>query len=113
VAAQWPRCYKIILFGSYARGDFVDEPQNGYQSDFDLLVVVSDEKLTDVADYWFEAEQRLLPTTRRSAASFNLIVDDLDGVNQGLGRRPLLLPRESSNRASLLYEVPGPRLQSG
>lgn len=41
---------KIILFGSYARGDFVDEPQNGYQSDFDLMIVVSDEKLTDVAD---------------------------------------------------------------
>ena len=29
---------KIILFGSYARGDWVDEPQNGYLSDFDLLI---------------------------------------------------------------------------
>ena len=31
---------KIILFGSYARDDWVDEPENGYQSDFDLLVIV-------------------------------------------------------------------------
>jgi hypothetical protein len=26
---------------------------NGYQSDFDLLVVVSHEKLTDVAEFWY------------------------------------------------------------
>lgn len=36
---------KIILFGSYARNDWVDEPDNGYQSDYDLLVIVSHEKL--------------------------------------------------------------------
>src|SRR3546814_17400970 len=29
---------KIILFGSYARDDWIDEPENGYQSDYDLLV---------------------------------------------------------------------------
>jgi predicted nucleotidyltransferase len=28
---------KIVLFGSYSRQDWVDDPQNGYQSDFDLL----------------------------------------------------------------------------
>ena len=47
---------KIILFGSYARTDWVDEPDNGYLSDFDLLVIVSHPKLTDIADYWWEAE---------------------------------------------------------
>lgn len=26
------KVYKIILFGSYARSDWVDEPENGYQS---------------------------------------------------------------------------------
>jgi hypothetical protein len=25
---------KIILFGSFSRGDWVDEPANGYQSDW-------------------------------------------------------------------------------
>jgi predicted nucleotidyltransferase len=43
---------KVILFGSYARSDWVDDPKSGYQSDFDLLVVVSHEKLTDVSEYW-------------------------------------------------------------
>ena len=32
---------KVILFGSYARGDWVDDPVGGYASDYDLLVVVS------------------------------------------------------------------------
>ncbi|WP_150125559.1 nucleotidyltransferase domain-containing protein [Sphingomonas sp. LM7] len=50
---------KIILFGSYARDDWVDEPENGYQSDFDLLVVVSHEDLTDVAGYWYIAEDKI------------------------------------------------------
>jgi predicted nucleotidyltransferase len=45
------RILKVILFGSYARNDWVDDPENGYQSDFDLLIIVSHEKLTDVTDY--------------------------------------------------------------
>jgi predicted nucleotidyltransferase len=28
---------KIVLFGSYSRGDWVDDAANGYQSDFDIL----------------------------------------------------------------------------
>jgi hypothetical protein len=44
------KIYKIILFGSYARDDWVDEPENGYQSDFDLLIVVSHRDLTELAD---------------------------------------------------------------
>src|SRR3546814_13067823 len=51
---------KIILFGSYARDDWVDEPENGYQSDFDLLVVVNHEDLTDIAHYWYVAEYSIL-----------------------------------------------------
>ena len=54
------KIYKIILFGSYARDDWVDEPDNGYQSDFDLLIVVSHRDLTEVADYWYVAEDRIL-----------------------------------------------------
>src|SRR5690349_13931069 len=39
---------KIILFGSYARGDWVEDPIGRYFSDYDLLVVVDREELTDV-----------------------------------------------------------------
>src|SRR6185295_15755771 len=36
------RILKIVLYGSYARGGWVDEPHTakGYQSDFDLLFIV-------------------------------------------------------------------------
>src|SRR5581483_2270545 len=56
------RILKIILYGSYARGDWVDEPHTakGYQSDFDLLIIVNDERLTDRVRYWEKAEDRLI-----------------------------------------------------
>ncbi|TPM25295.1 nucleotidyltransferase and HEPN domain-containing protein [Mesorhizobium sp. B2-3-5] len=56
------RILKIILFGSYARGGWVDEPhtKKGYRSDFDLLVVVNNRKLTDFASYWQPAADRLM-----------------------------------------------------
>jgi len=76
---------KIILFGSYARDDWVDEPENGYQSDFDLLIVVSHEDLTDIADYWYVAEDRIArdPEIGRPV---NIIVHSLDEVNQSISR---------------------------
>jgi predicted nucleotidyltransferase/HEPN domain-containing protein len=79
------KVYKIILFGSYARGDWVDEPENGYQSDYDLLIVVSHADLTDIADYWYVAEDRILrdPAIARPV---NIIVHSLEEVNQALSR---------------------------
>jgi predicted nucleotidyltransferase len=79
------RILKIILFGSYARNDWVDEPENGYQSDFDLLVIVSHEDLTDVAGYWYIAEDKIQrdPAVQRPV---NIIVHTLDEVNKALQR---------------------------
>jgi predicted nucleotidyltransferase/HEPN domain-containing protein len=56
------RILKIILFGSYARGDWVDEPHTmkGYRSDYDLLVIVNNRKFTEFATYWYKAADRLL-----------------------------------------------------
>ncbi|KXF79435.1 nucleotidyltransferase [Paramesorhizobium deserti] len=56
------RILKIVLFGSYARGTFVDEPhtKKGYRSDFDLLVIVNNRKLADFATYWNKAADRLM-----------------------------------------------------
>lgn len=55
------RILKIILFGSYARGDWVDEPHTmkGYRSDYDLLIVINNRKLADFA-YWYKAKDRLI-----------------------------------------------------
>ncbi|MGK6317854.1 nucleotidyltransferase domain-containing protein, partial [Neorhizobium sp. DT-125] len=56
------RILKIILFGSYAKGGWVDEPftMKGYRSDFDLLIIVNDRRLCDFAEYWHKAADRLI-----------------------------------------------------
>lgn len=79
------KIYKIILFGSYARNDWVDERENGYQSDFDLLVVVSHRDLTEIADYWYVAEDRIL-RDKAIGRPVNIIVHSIDEVNQALKR---------------------------
>lgn len=82
------RILKIILFGSYARGDWVDDPVGGYVSDYDLLVVVNYEQLTDL-EYWAKADERLLrelTITKRLTGPANLIVHSLQDVNQQLSQ---------------------------
>lgn len=89
---QWKkrgRIEKIILYGSYARGGWVDEPHTakGYQSDFDLLIIVNDKRLTDRVDYWLKLEDRLnreLSITKALHAPVNFIVHTLQEVNDGL-----------------------------
>lgn len=83
------RILKVILYGSYARGGWVDEPHTakGYRSDFDLLVIVNDKRLTDRIDYWSGADERLLRElgiTRTLKTPVNFIVHSLQEVNDGL-----------------------------
>ena len=78
---------KIILFGSYARGDWVEDPVGRYFSDYDLLVVVNHEDLTDIAEFWEKTEAQLLAdlsagTTLRTPVS--LIYHSLEDVNEKL-----------------------------
>lgn len=85
------RILKIILYGSYARGGWVDEPHTakGYQSDFDLLIIVNHEKLTDRAQFWSTAEDRLnreLAITGALKTPVNFIVHTLGEVNDGLSQ---------------------------
>ena len=79
------RILRIVLFGSYARGDWVDDKVSGYQSDFDLLIVVSDKRLTDVAEFWHAAEDRLIADPA-IARPVNFIVHSLEEVNAELAR---------------------------
>jgi len=98
------KIYKIILFGSYARDDWVDEPENGYQSDFDLLIVVSHKDLTEIADYWYVAEDRILrdPAIARPV---NIIVHSIDEVNQALKRGEYFWV-DIARDGIALYELP-------
>lgn len=78
---------KIILFGSYARGDWVEDPVGRYFSDYDLLVVVSHEDLADLGEFWRETEERLLAELSSGArlrTPVSLIVHSLDDVNEKL-----------------------------
>lgn len=102
------RILKIILFGSYARTDWVDEPDNGYQSDFDLLVIVSHPDLTDVADYWYVAEDKILHDSA-IARPVNIIVHTLDEVNQALSRGEYFWT-DIARDGIVLYELPGSAL---
>lgn len=100
---------KIILFGSYARSDWVDEPDNGYLSDFDLLVIVSHSKLTDIADYCWVAEDEILRDVM-VGRTVNLIVHDLAEVNQGPQPRRVFLDRHRARRSHpLRAPEPSPR----
>lgn len=83
------RIEKIILYGSYARGGWVDEPHTakGYQSDYDLLIIVNDKRLTDRVNYWLTLEERLnreLAITKTLHTPVNFIVHTLQEVNDGL-----------------------------
>ena len=95
---------KIILFGSYARSDWVDEPENGYQSDFDILIIVSHADLTDIADHWYLAEDKILrdPAIGRT---LNIIVHTLDEVNRALGRGEYFW-LDILRDGIMLYELP-------
>ena len=76
---------KIILYGSYARGDWVHDPVGRYFSDFDLLIVVDHEDLTD-REFWHEAENRTMPVGPDIRTPVSLIVHSLDDVNDQLDR---------------------------
>lgn len=95
---------KIILFGSYARSDWVDEPENGYQSDFDILIIVSHADLTDIADHWYLAEDKILrdPEVGRT---LNIIVHTLDEVNRALSRGEYFWV-DILRDGVMLYELP-------
>jgi predicted nucleotidyltransferase len=83
------RISKIILYGSYARGGWVDEPHTakGYQSDYDLLIIVNDKRLTDRVEYWSKLDDRLIRefgVTKAIRTPVNFIVHSVDEVNSGL-----------------------------
>jgi uncharacterized protein len=95
---------KIILFGSYSRDDWVDDPKSGYQSDFDLLVIVNHDDLTDIAHYWYVAEDRILRDAA-IARPVNIVVHSLDEVNRSLKRGEYFWV-DIARDGIVLYELP-------
>ena len=105
---------KIILFGSYARGDWIDAPlsANQYKSDYDLLVIVNQAELVDRAAYWAKAEERLvraytIEKTLRTPVNF--IVHSLREVNDGLAHGRVFF-MELARDGIALYDSDGSEL---
>ena len=102
------RILKIVLYGSYARGDWVDDSVGGYQSDYDLLVVVNNERLTDF-EHWSAAEDRLMrevTINQTLTAPVSFIVHSLQDVNAQLDRgRPFFV--DIVEQGIGLYEAEG------
>jgi uncharacterized protein len=81
----------VILYGSYARGGWVDEPHTakGYRSDFDILIIVNKDKLAERVPNWLKLEERLnreLAITETLKTPVNFIVHSLSEVNNALAQ---------------------------
>jgi len=103
------RLLKIILFGSYARGDWVEDPIGRYFSDYDLLVVVDREELTEVPEFWARTEQQLLEeiaSGKTLRMPVSLIYHSLDDVNEKL-RLGRYFFMDIVREGILLFEEPG------
>jgi uncharacterized protein len=70
----------VVLFGSRARGDWVEDSKGGYVSDFDILVVVERASMIDDHDLWTGIGQRAERHT--APAELNVIVHDIADVNE-------------------------------
>lgn len=108
------RILKIILFGSHARGDWVDAPlsANQYKSDYDILIIVSQKELTDRASYWTKAEERLIRAytiEKTLHTPVNFIVHSLHEVNDGLAHGRVFF-MELAKDGIALYETDGSEL---
>lgn len=99
---------KVILYGSYARGDWVHDPVGRYFSDFDLLVIVDHEDLTH-GEFWHDAENRTMPIGPDIRTPVSIIVHSLDDVNEQLDRGRYFFA-DILREGVVLYDTPGAKL---
>ena len=108
------RILKLILFGSYARGDWVEDRKSGYRSDYDVLVVVNYDSFAEQHEAWEKAAERFLAeltVTKHLATPINFIVHTIMDVNDQLRRgRPFFV--DIARDGIVLYEAPGHPLAS-
>ena len=74
---------KIILFGSHARGGWVEDRISGYFSDYDILVIVNKDYVVEAVSLFGGAEDRILRHPGIKTPT-NIIVHTMDEVNEAL-----------------------------
>jgi predicted nucleotidyltransferase/HEPN domain-containing protein len=72
----------IILYGSHARGDWVEDIRGHKFSDYDILVIVDTRARAEDIDLWSNIRDRCDLQVRRNHVQ--IIVHDIDDVNQQL-----------------------------
>jgi predicted nucleotidyltransferase/HEPN domain-containing protein len=80
---------KLVLYGSYARGDWVEDHDSGYRSDYDLLAVVNTHSFAEENEVWWKIDERLLQefaVTRHLETPAKVIAHSLSDVNDKLAR---------------------------
>lgn len=86
------RIAMIILYGSFARGDWVRDLVNGYHSDFDILIIPkkgkykwhSASRLEDKIHKRLEKKGIIKPQVIPYDAEISIIVESIDEVNKQL-----------------------------
>jgi HEPN domain-containing protein/predicted nucleotidyltransferase len=75
---------RVILYGSHARGDWVDDPAGGFFSDFDIAVLVASPALAEDEALWADCQDRAREVAGDTPVS--LIVHTVHDVRQQLER---------------------------
>lgn len=99
---------RVVLYGSYARGTWVEDRSSGYRSDYDLLIVVNKQSFVEEYDLWEALEERLLQEQISHYIETPIIpiVHSLMEVNDQLARgRPFFV--DIARDGITLYEKPG------
>jgi predicted nucleotidyltransferase/HEPN domain-containing protein len=103
------RILKVILFGSYSRGGWVEDHKSGYRSDYDILVVVNMHSVGEENELWHDVSDhflRELLVTKTIETPVNVIVHTLQDVNDQLARgRPFFI--DIIRDGIMLYEKEG------
>jgi HEPN domain-containing protein len=75
---------RVILYGSHARGDWVDDPAGGFFSDFDIAVLVASPALAADESIWADCQDLAREVAGDTPVS--LIVHTVEDVREQLAR---------------------------
>jgi len=104
---QLAEAEEIVLFGSYARGDWVEDryTENNvtyeYASDFDILVIVESSEMANSTDIWRKIDKKIRRFPIKTWT--NVIVETVDSVNAGIAKGNYFFT-DISKEGILLYD---------
>ncbi len=92
----------IVLFGSHARGDWVEDEETGYISDYDILVIVRPRDAEGGSNRQYQRVERDVADALRHS-HVNAIAHRIDFVNSKLGERQYFFT-DIASEGVMLYD---------